>query len=69
MPSVKLLRAENEQRKRDAITHISSDEAMQRTGYGSDGTKVSQKRREEEKIMYETGGKNRGMLASICMVM
>jgi hypothetical protein len=69
MPSLKQLQAENEQRKKNAVTHISSDEATQRTGYGADGAKVSQKRKEEESNMIATGGKNRGLLASVCVVM
>lgn len=41
---------ENEQRKRDAVTHISPEEAARRTGCSADGTKVSPKRKEEEHI-------------------
>jgi len=69
MPSVKQLQAEKQQRKKDAITHISSDEATQCTGYGADGTKVSEKRREEESSMTTTSGKNGGLLSSVCVVM
>lgn len=69
MPSLKQLQAENEQRKKDLVTHISSEEATQRTGYGSDGAKISQQRKDEEERRNATDGHNRGLLASVCVVM
>jgi hypothetical protein len=69
MPSLQQLKAENEQRKKDSIIHISSEEATQRTGYGSDGAKVSHQRKEEEENMKAEGESNRSMLASMCAIM
>jgi hypothetical protein len=69
MPSLQQFKAENEQRKKDSITHISSEDATQRTGYGSDGAKVSQQRKKEEEDMKVAGRDNRGMLASMCAIM
>jgi hypothetical protein len=69
MPSLQQLKAENEQRKKDSVTHISSEEATQRTGYGSDGAKISQQRKKEEEDMKAAGRGNRGMLASMCAIM
>jgi hypothetical protein len=69
MPSLQQLKAENEQRKKDSVTHISSEEATQRTGYGSDGAKISQQRKKEEEDMKAVGRGNRGMLASMCAIM
>lgn len=69
MPSLQQLKAENEQRKKDSITHISSEEATQRTGYGTDGAKVSQQRKEEEEDLKAARKGNRGLLASVCAIM
>jgi hypothetical protein len=70
MPTLQQLKAENEQRRKNAVTHISAEEATQRTGYGSDGTKVSQQRKEEEESMKNgKRGNESGLLASVCVVM
>jgi hypothetical protein len=70
MSSLKKLQAENEQRGKGAVIHVSSKEETRRTGYGRDGTKVLQKWKEEEgKSMSATGGENRGLLADWCTVM
>jgi hypothetical protein len=69
MPSLQQLKAENEQRKKDSITHISSEEATQRTGYRSDGAKVSQQRNQEEEDMKASGKGRGGLLASVCTIM
>jgi hypothetical protein len=69
MPSLQQLKAENEQRKKDTITHISPEEATQRTGYGSDGAKVSQQRKEDEETMRTSKQGSGGLLASVCAVM
>jgi hypothetical protein len=69
MPSLHQLKAENEQRKKDSITHISSEEATQRTGYGSDGAKMSQQRQKEGEDMKAAGKDKRGLLASVCTIM
>jgi hypothetical protein len=70
MPTLQQLKAENEQRKRDAVKHISAEEATKRTGYGSDGAKVSQQRKEEEESMKDAKrGNESGLLASVCAVM
>jgi hypothetical protein len=70
MPSLKALKAENKQRKKDAITHISAAEATRRTGFGSDGARVSERRKEEEKELDAADKKDAKMFASIfCAVM
>jgi hypothetical protein len=69
MPTLQQLKAENEQRKKNVVTHISADEATQRTGYGSDGTKISRQRKEEEESMRMNKKGSGGLLASMCLVM
>jgi hypothetical protein len=69
MPSLKQLQAEIQQRKKNAMTHITSEGATQRSGYCSDGTKVSQQRREEEERMHTTEKKHGRSLAGFCIVM
>tara|TARA_R110002003_G_scaffold129_7_gene12107 strand:+ start:17091 stop:17300 length:210 start_codon:yes stop_codon:yes gene_type:complete len=69
MPSLKQLQAENQQRKKNAMTHITSEGATQRSGYGSDGTKVSQQRREEEERVQTTEKKHGRSLVGFCIVM
>jgi hypothetical protein len=69
MPTLQQLKEENEQRKKDAVTHISAEEATARTGYGADGAKVSQQRKEEEESMKNGKRNESGLLASVCVVM
>jgi hypothetical protein len=69
MPTLQKLKAENEQRKKDAVTHISAEEATQRTGYGSDGAKISEQRKKEDESMKMNKKGSGGLFASVCVVM